>query len=256
MFCSECGNFAANKAIRQLKESGQVGHTETQRTPAIEPMTIPTGSTMERRVQPYADYLIDGAKYIVSFGGKSFEAIGNIDANGWFRLGNASLDGSSGGPDTGEMFFVIIKKTTSPNIANQIYLSFTPSEDLVFTVNLVAETIHTIDPKYLPESSGGMAIFKMSDYGIDMIDILMSGQTVTAHDCTALVADASKALLENKVPVLYDEGAESYAVVGAISPYVQISGSLFGDMGGAIIKADVVITKNCIYMFTSELPIE
>ena len=29
MFCSECGNFAANKAIRKLEESGQVGKMET-----------------------------------------------------------------------------------------------------------------------------------------------------------------------------------------------------------------------------------
>ena len=117
-------------------------------------------------------------------------------------------------------------------------------------------TAEEVDELLDKVKSGGMAIFKMSDYGIDMSDILMSGQTVTAHDCTALVADTTKALLENKVPVLYDEGAVSYAVVGAISPYVQISGTLFGDMGSAIIKADVIITKNCIYMFTSELPIE
>ena len=105
------------------------------------------------------------------------------------------------------------------------------------------------------EEAGGAGteVFRLSDYGISMSDVLMSGNVKTAQDCTDLVTAVTAALVAGKVPVLLDSMAGVYAVVTAVAPGYQIGGTLFGDMGDYIIKADVIIAVDAIYLHTQPL---
>lgn len=101
--------------------------------------------------------------------------------------------------------------------------------------------------------NAGVEVFNLSDYGISMSEVLMSGNVKTAQDCTALVYVVTASLGASKTPVLFDSMANVYAVVTAVAPGYQIGGTLFGDMGDYILKADVVIAVDAIYLYTSEL---
>ena len=109
-------------------------------------------------------------------------------------------------------------------------------------------------PAQKEEAGGaGTEVFRLSDYGISMSDVLMSGNVKTAQDCTDLVTAVTAALVAGKVPVLLDSMAGVYAVVTAVAPGYQIGGTLFGDMGDYIIKADVIIAVDAIYLHTQPL---
>lgn len=105
-------------------------------------------------------------------------------------------------------------------------------------------------------AGAGVEVFDLADYDISMLSILMSGNVKTEQDCTNLVTAVTDALVAGKVPVLFDGMAGVYAFVNAVVPGVQIGGALFGDFGTYIIKADVVIATDAIYLYTSELPKE
>lgn len=109
-----------------------------------------------------------------------------------------------------------------------------------------------IDPKYLSKT---MEIIDVSKYGIDFVEILMSGQTVTEHDCSTLIYDMSVAFSTGKIIILYDPNAGIYATVTGIVPDTQVSGSLLGSMMGIYIKADIVIECDRIVLFGNILEV-
>lgn len=242
MFCSECGNFAANKALRKLGINGESkvytfdGNTDGKVTYKNFLVKISNDTPDLKNVAKLSAQNSDGET-------------AELTSSDWAI---SEKDGMSTILVDGQITAVAVAYNDSVTEAG-LYVLVTEE---MFVFRIETESITPIDQKYLPGSSSGVKIFNLSDYGINMVDILMSGQTVTAHDCKALIIDATKALSENKIPVLYDEGAGCYATINSIAPNAQIAGTLFGSMDDIIIKADVVISLGSIHMFTSELPIE
>ena len=192
MFCHECGNYAANKAIRTLEERGQIGRTERKGYVcfAESDFQFSGGYCPGIPGKPF----VDGDSVTVTWDGTSYTRTAKVfpfsDLAKGFYVGNIS---PLGGEDTGEPFALLSTydddgKNFMEFIAVDAH-NFEGNSTHRIGCSVFAETIQPIDQKYLPESSGGMAIFNLSDYDIDMIDILMSGQTVTAHDCTFVVKD-------------------------------------------------------------------
>lgn len=150
-------------------------------------------------------------------------------------------------------------------MANEFTLNFTAEQidlRLENAGNAILHTEQELTPeqqeqarKNLGISAGGagVEVFDLADYGISMLSVLMSGNVKTEQDCTNLVTAVTAALVAGKAPVLLDGMAGVYAFVNAVCPGVQIGGALFGDMGSYIMKADVVIATDAIYLYTSEL---
>lgn len=152
-------------------------------------------------------------------------------------------------------------------MANEFTLNFTAEQidlRLENAGNAILHTEQELTPeqqeqarKNLGISAGGggagAEVFFMSDYDISMGAVLMSGNVMTAQDCTALVDAVTASLEAGKTPVLFDSLANVYAVVTAVAPNYQIGGTMFGDMGDYILKADVVIAVDAIYLYTQQL---
>ena len=116
---------------------------------AVEPFIVPAGGKGVNRLTPIPDYIVDGAKYVVTVGGVPYEAIAKLDQRDRFCIGNESLHGM-GGPDTGEDFYIVITARDATISNNMLSLREAVTEDTTVTVELVTET-ESIDAgkKYL-----------------------------------------------------------------------------------------------------------
>ena len=100
-------------------------------------------------------------------------------------------------------------------------------------------------------------IINLNDFGIYMMDIMSSGETVTPTPAgAAFLAYAYKAFESGRLPIPYDENAQIYLVPSCINDG-QMTGSLVGAMPSGetitFIKADIVILDDRIAMFTTML---
>jgi hypothetical protein len=147
--------YAANKVKANLEKSGQVGYIESQRNLAIAPAVISAGQDSASKLQPYADCLVDGAKYIVTINGVEHITTGYYSEDGYFFIGNGNICVENQ-PDTGESFGMVIRSMDSATRKNRVALSEPVTVDTTIKAEqLVYEIIHTIDPKYLPEGGVG-----------------------------------------------------------------------------------------------------
>ncbi len=207
--------LGANMAISELVENGQVGRVESKRQIAAEPVIIPAGDRTVRGIKANYDYLIDGATYIVTIGGVEHKT---VCIYYWERncyLGNPSL--VDVGENTGEPFGIEIVYHSNMNFC-WIALTENVTKDTPVTIELLEETIHTIDPKYLPKGNVGYTETKR----------YMAAETIIPQGKTQLwltgAANAEYAKGGEKYLVTFD-GVE-YELVSTEDEYSAYVGNL------------------------------
>lgn len=112
---------------------------------------------------------------------------------------------------------------------------------------------HKIDPKYMPDYLGGIEVFNLPDYGIDLLSMLLSGQTELEHDNTALITDISNAITAGKVPAVHIDDMLDSAVITGFYLSEDIEFSLCGSMGGSWLRVTVIMNNSHIRLFTTAL---
>lgn len=141
--------FAANKAKKDLEASGQVGYRAD--AAVILDAKLVDINGMNGYVQEKRINLVVGETYRVSVVGNEFYSTckKTTDPNGneCFYLGNSLF---LGGEDTGETFMVC--EAQVDGAWSTTVVDTTGSSVCTVTA---PEIYHTIDPKYLPPSSGG-----------------------------------------------------------------------------------------------------
>lgn len=152
MFCPECGNHAANKAIRTLEERGQIGRTERKEYAcfAESDFQFSGGYCPEIPGKPFGD----GDTVTVTWDGTSYTRTAKVfpftDLANGFYVGNLF---PLGGEDTGEPFALLSTYDDDGNfmgfIAVDVY-NFNGDSTHRIGCSVFAETIHPIDQKYLP----------------------------------------------------------------------------------------------------------
>lgn len=100
-------------------------------------------------------------------------------------------------------------------------------------------------------------IINLNDFGIYMMNIMSSGETVIPTPAgAAFLAYAYKVFESGRLPIPYDEDAQIYLVPSSINDG-QMTGSIVGAMPSGetitFIKADIVILADRIAMFTTTL---
>lgn len=126
--------------------------TETKREIVVEETTI-TGANGQFTV---INALKTDGKYIVNYNGTEYECMPKTDPSGDLALGNLSIAKSTL-ENTGEPF-LLTGMSSAGAITYALFADGTGTH--VFAAFEVIETVHTIDPKYLPAggSGGGVAI--------------------------------------------------------------------------------------------------
>lgn len=119
--------------------------------------------------------------------------------------------------------------------------------------NKPGDYVYVDNDDWTSDTNNALEIFYMETYGIDIVDVLLSGETEMEGDYSALIADVTKAFLAKKMPVLYPHHyVDSYVPV-SIYPDNEIAFSMYGDMGTGMLRVDVVLTNNTIYAYMNPL---
>lgn len=143
MFDAATGVFAANKVIRELGESGRIGSTETARTVILAETPLNMGENMFELSSP----LVAGVTYNVNINGTVYPCVaysgefGQLGAS--IAIGNETLLGEA--DLTKEPFFA-----ANIGVDDRFACVCASYTEGTISITAVVETIHPIDPKFLP----------------------------------------------------------------------------------------------------------
>ena len=159
MFDAFTGTFAANKVLRELGKSGAVGRTENT---VLFPLAEIKTEEFDGQVAPLwvAETVpfvpVEGRSYKVSLnsGASNFEyecTATKLEEDGYvvIMIGNSGIVGF--GEDTGEHILVSYEKDSEGYENFTVFTKY----PCTATLTISTETIHPINPKYLPEGGAG-----------------------------------------------------------------------------------------------------
>ena len=142
MFNAETGVFAANKVLRELGEAGKVGRIELNTECFVKAENVPITDDGVFDIKPSFSCVLGNA-YTVKWNGVEYICVA-FSYEGATVLGNLS---SFGGDDTGEPFVAVVESKR---------ISIMPLDgSTTCTIEIwgKTETIHPIDPKFLPNGA-------------------------------------------------------------------------------------------------------
>lgn len=143
-------NAVVAKALvmSELKRKGTIGFVETVRHTVMDAFTLKAGTNGTESVGTlHTEYMIDGATYVVTIGEVECEITGRIVSD-FLTLGNKAIQDPNY-TNTGEVFFIELDLTGDKDWC-LLLLREAVTENTIIKVEMVAETIHPIDPKFLP----------------------------------------------------------------------------------------------------------
>jgi hypothetical protein len=114
-----------------------------------------------------------------------------------------------------------------------------------------AETIVPIDQMYLP---GVTEVFKLQDYGIDLLTMVLGGQTKVEQDNSVLITAVNNAVSAGMIPmVILHEMMPAHCFVN----YAYVNGEMgfsgYLRNGEIISRIDVIITNGAVFVFPTVL---
>ena len=166
--------------INKLKRNGGVGYSEPGRTLCTIDVVDGDGG-INKRI-----FLEPGTSYTVTFGGEKYTSVAAYLDDGATIIGNASL--AEIGADTGEPFFCL---ELYEDGEWSVFCAY-PGYSGKMTVS-TTETIHKIDPKFLPEGSGGG--FQTMEITLEMMESALeteSGNVTLTENQMAILESARR----------------------------------------------------------------
>lgn len=165
--------LGAKMAQSELKANGQVGYTSPPETVFQTALGEVEGiSTYEA---PGKLGLVVGNTYTVRLADGDYECVcvgGEVDGLEFHWLGNGGLIGYA---DTGETF-VVVEMEVSPEVTEVGWMTTVIDTNVGASCTVIAsETIHTIDPKYLPPSQPKVIDLDSYGIGIGILELVQSG---------------------------------------------------------------------------------
>lgn len=143
------GIWAANKAKKDLEASGQIGYTESSIIELVPEATYELYQGMHPF--PISKMYDAGTEIITTIDGVKYSSIFKPAADNSIIAGNSLVIGSE---DTGEPYVILM--LASPNeIVFGLLAEFNVEGPTQHNISIFIneDTIHTIDPKYLPPIS-------------------------------------------------------------------------------------------------------
>lgn len=230
---SEVDENTLQKA-KEYTDSQRLAYKETKLNHAVDPFVISAGRSTKTKLVPHADYLIVGAKYIVTINGVRHEAV-LVEDGGSYYLGNRSI-ATPTDPDTGENYLVRLTDLDTATSSNRMTFATAVTEDTPVTIVQEVETIHRIDPKYLPGATIDLDSLGITNTILPLI--ANNGSTVITEPVVGLwekITDDTPVRLKMTMP--YAEGvnlefrfdASCIATVGGLR---SISADFFVENAG------------------------
>lgn len=181
--------------INELKKSGGVGYEETAKTVVFQQntLTLPYDSVEGAvclMISPAPFEIVSGKEYEVTWNGDTYKLVGiyvseNADISYVF-IGNPVI---TGGENNGVPFFMGFVSVGGKSEFAIYAIEATEDMTVSLSVSTEAETVHTIDPKFLPSGGGG----GISSYALKtVIKGGTSVQLLCEEDCAFLDKQAEK----------------------------------------------------------------
>jgi hypothetical protein len=156
--------YAANKAKADLANSGQIGRTETEKHIIVPEVTFTKGFNFTSAGMTI-EHIEEGGLYHVMWDGVEYSCVCKLDL-GSTSSSTKSLyigdyytftDGSKGDQATGEPFVYYEAIRNTGAIKGQVIAACADEGTHTASIYQKTETIHPIDPKFLPEGGVGYA---------------------------------------------------------------------------------------------------
>lgn len=249
---------------KYLPESG-VGYVEKTQT-AILPETVVTPENHSTAFGVNGCFMLpelsveNGKEYKAVVDGETFDFTPDpVDGKPFFYAGNGSLIGAFGYPDTGHPWLVVLY----PSMGVYAVSFADPAENEkshTVAVYEVSETIHTIDPKYLPAGVGDNSVILDLNQLRLSFNTLFSGTEIPLGAEQIALADYAFKNKSDIVIVKDDSVGELYTDItkfrmtlnrvayqdadGTNENVMEYSGMFFTSTGGGIVTLGLAYKTN------------
>ena len=158
---------------------------------------------------PFPEPLEPGKTYRVTYNGVAYDCVANIGPSGELcYLGNASIMGLD---DTGEPFVVLVVEEMGQAFGQIASIN----SDTSATVKIEKSVIHTIDPKYLPETGAGFNVNVWYENGEYVSN--KTYEQIKAAEAAKTPITGTLTIADGKVFTLIGADSSAYAWVNLVA---------------------------------------